>query len=40
VDNLKLEVVGAYLFADDATTGGGDNADDPYEIGTRLSLSF
>jgi len=40
VDNLKIEVVGAYLFADDATTGGGDNAEDPIEIGTRLSLAF
>ena len=40
VDDLKLEVVGAYLFADDATTGGGDDAEDPYEIATRLSLSF
>jgi hypothetical protein len=40
VDDLKLELIGAYLFADDATTGGGDDAEDPYEIGTRLSLSF
>jgi hypothetical protein len=40
VDDLKLEVIGAYLFAEDATTGGGNNAEDPYEVGTRLSLSF
>ena len=40
VENLNLELIGAYLFADDATTGGGDDAEDPYEIGTRLSLSF
>jgi hypothetical protein len=40
MDDLKLEVIGAYLFADDATTGGGSNEKDPYEVGTRLSLSF
>jgi hypothetical protein len=40
VENLNLELIGAYLFADDATTGGGDDAEDPYEVGTRLSLSF
>lgn len=35
MDNLKLDVVAAYLFADDAT---GD--EDPYELGAQLSLSF
>jgi len=35
VEGLNLDVVGAYLFADDAT---GD--DDPIEVGTRLSISF
>jgi hypothetical protein len=40
VDNLKLEVIGAYLLADDATSTGAENTDDPYEVGTRLSLSF
>jgi hypothetical protein len=40
VDNLKLEVIGAYLFADDATTGGGNDEENPYEVGTRLSLKF
>lgn len=37
MDNLNLDLVGAYLFAGDAT-GGGD--EDPYELGTRLSFSF
>ena len=37
MENLKLDVVAAYLFADDAT-GGGD--EDPMEIGAQLSLSF
>jgi hypothetical protein len=40
IDNLTLDVVGAYLFADDATSLNGDNDKDPYEFGTRLSLSF
>lgn len=40
IDSLKVEVVAAYLFADDATTGGADNDENPFEIGTRLSLSF
>jgi len=37
--NLALDVVGAYLFAGDATYFGDDDAN-PYEIGTRLSLKF
>ena len=37
VDGLNLDVVGAYLFAEDATGNGEDN---PIEVGTRLSLSF
>jgi hypothetical protein len=37
--NLTLDVVGAYLFAGDATYGGSNSAN-PYEIGTRLSFSF
>jgi len=40
VENLKLEVVGAYLFAGDATTGKAANDANPYEVGTRLSFSF
>lgn len=42
VDGLSLDLVGAYLFADDATTGGAAIANDenPWEVGTRLSLSF
>jgi len=35
VEGLNLDVVGAYLFADDAT-----GEDDPIEVGSRLSLSF
>ncbi len=37
--NLKLEIVGAYLFAGGATYSGEDEAD-PYELGTRLSFRF
>jgi hypothetical protein len=40
IDNLKLDVVGAYLFAGEATTGGVEDEADPYEIGSRISLSF
>jgi hypothetical protein len=41
-EGLSMRVVGAYLFADDATidANGTSNSDDPYEIGTQLSLSF
>lgn len=35
MDNLNLDVVGAYLFAGDAT-----GKDDPYLVGTRLSFGF
>lgn len=35
LDNLKLDVVAAYLIAGDAT-----GEDDPIEIGTQLSFSF
>jgi hypothetical protein len=35
LDNMKLDVVAAYLFAGDAT---GD--EDPIELGTQLSFSF
>jgi hypothetical protein len=40
LQNLNLDLVGAYLFAGDATTL--DVADDanPYEIGAQLSLAF
>jgi hypothetical protein len=37
---LNLDLVGAYLFADDATSVDGDNDEDPYELGARLSISF
>lgn len=40
VEGLNLDVVGAYLFAGDATTVKDPNDADPYEIGTQLSLSF
>jgi hypothetical protein len=39
IDGLKLEIIGAYLFAGDATYKG-DNDENPLEFGTRLSLSF
>jgi len=37
--NLNLDLVGAYLFAGDATYGG-ENSANPYEIGAQLSFSF
>jgi hypothetical protein len=40
VEGLNLDIVGAYLFAGDAISVSGDNDDDPYELGMRLSLSF
>lgn len=40
VENLNLDLVGAYLFAGDATTLEADDDANPYEVGTRLSLSF
>jgi hypothetical protein len=40
VEGLNLTVVGAYLFADDATSLDGNNKEDPYEVGAQLSLSF
>lgn len=42
IEGLNMKLVGAYLFAGDATTddSGRDNNDDPYEIGMQLSLSF
>jgi hypothetical protein len=40
VEGLNLDLVGAYLFAGDATSLDGSNDEDPYEIGAQLSLSF
>jgi hypothetical protein len=40
VDGLTLDLIGAYLFAGDATTMGHSDEADPYEVGSRLSLSF
>ena len=37
LDDLKLQVVAAYLSAGDATGGGDEN---PTEVGAQLSLSF
>ena len=39
-EGLNLDLVGAYLFADDATSTDGKNDEDPYELGARLSISF
>jgi hypothetical protein len=40
VENLNLDLVGAYLFAGEATTRDVPDEADPYEVGARLSLSF
>lgn len=40
VEGLNLDLIGAYLFAGDVTTMKDKDEADPYEIGTRLSLSF
>ena len=41
VEGLNLDIVGAYLFAGDAVSiEANGNENDPYEFGTRLSLSF
>lgn len=40
VEGLNLDLVGAYLWAGDAMSVDGNNNEDPYEIGARLSLSF
>ncbi|MEE4354909.1 MAG: alginate export family protein [Desulfococcaceae bacterium] len=40
VKGLEMDIVGAYLFAGEATTQDSPNDANPYEIGTRLSLSF
>ncbi|CAN2040414.1 hypothetical protein GMMP15_1710001 [Candidatus Magnetomoraceae bacterium gMMP-15] len=40
VEGLNLDVVGAYLFAGDATTLNNPDDANPYELGTCLSLSF
>ncbi len=43
IEGLNLDLIGAYLFAEDATAaapGLQDNQEDPYEFGARLSLSF
>jgi hypothetical protein len=40
IEGMNLDIVGAYLFAGDAISITGNNDDDPYEFGMRLSLSF
>lgn len=40
VEGMSIDLVGAYLFADDATSLDGNNDDDPWEVGTRLQISF
>ena len=43
VEGMNLELIGAYLFADDAFIDGApgqENEEDAYEYGMRLSLSF
>jgi outer membrane protein W len=38
--NLNLDLVAAYLFTGDATSGGVANDKDAYEVGAMLSFSF
>jgi hypothetical protein len=40
VQNLNLDLVGAYLFAGDATTNNDTDDANPYLLGTQLSLSW
>jgi hypothetical protein len=40
VEGLNLDLIGAYLWAGDATSTDGSNDEDPYEFGAQLSLSF
>jgi hypothetical protein len=38
--NLNLDLVAAYLFTGDATSGGVANEKNAYELGAQLSFSF
>jgi hypothetical protein len=40
VEGLNLDLIGAYLWAGDAVSADGNNDENPYELGARLSLSF
>ncbi len=40
MDGLKLDLVGAYLFAGDSTTLDSPDDENPFELGAQLSLSF
>jgi len=40
VENITMDLVFAYLAAGDAVSATGNNQEDPYELGARLSFSF
>jgi hypothetical protein len=40
VEGMNVDLIGAYLWAGDATSTDGDNDKNPYEIGSRFSISF
>jgi len=40
IEGMNLDLVGAYLFAGDATTEKHPDDANPYELGAQLSLSF
>jgi hypothetical protein len=40
IEGMNVDIVGAYLWAGDATSTDGDNDEDPYEVGTQFSISF
>ena len=39
-EDMKVTIVGAYLFADDATTFNAEDESDIYEIGMQVSFKF
>jgi len=40
IKELKLDIVGAYLWAGDATSINGESTEDPYELGVQLTYKF
>ena len=40
IDRMNLDMVAAYLFADDVVEAAAGNDDDVWELGARLSFSF
>jgi len=40
VEGMNLDLVAAYLWAGDAVSADGNNKENPYELGWRLSLAF